>query len=82
MSRRPTLSQLQAQVEAWNADHPIGSPVVVRLDTGETRHTITRSSAYVLSGHSAVIFLDGIRGCYLLDRVRPGKPEVLAEKVA
>ncbi|WP_374650281.1 hypothetical protein [Rhizorhabdus sp.] len=33
--------------------------------------TRTRSKAEVLSGHSAVIWLDGISGCYLLDRVTP-----------
>jgi hypothetical protein len=41
------------------------------VDGGEVRETITTSEAQVLSGHSAVIWLDGIRGCYLLDRVTP-----------
>jgi hypothetical protein len=56
-------------VADWNAKHPIGTPVNVKLDGGETRETVTRSVAEVLSGHSAVIWLEGIRGCYLLDRV-------------
>lgn len=33
--------------------------------------TKTRTDAQVLSGHSAVIWVEGIAGCYLLDRVRP-----------
>jgi hypothetical protein len=59
---------------AWNAKHPVGTKVTVRLDSGETRETVTRSAAEVLSGHSAVIWLDGITGCYLLDRVTPLSP--------
>ena len=39
------------------------------LDGGEIRETVTTSEAQVLSGHSAVIWLDGISGCYDLERV-------------
>jgi len=65
------LKQLQAQCDRFNAAHPVGRMVTVRLDSGELRETTTRSEAEVLSGHSAVIWLNGIRGCYLLDRVTP-----------
>jgi len=61
---------LELQCEQWNRTHPVGSRVDVRLDSGEVRETVTRSAAEVLSGHSAVIWLKGITGCYLLDRVR------------
>jgi hypothetical protein len=40
------------------------------MDSGEIRETRTRSEAQVLGGHSAVVWLEGISGCYLLDRVR------------
>ena len=70
MSRRPpSTAQLQAACDKFNAANQIGAAVTVRLDSGEVRETITTSEAQVLSGHSAVIWLDGIRGCYLLDRV-------------
>jgi len=56
---------------AWNAKWPVDTRVTVRLDSGEMRETVTRTAAEVLSGHSAVIWLEGISGCYLLDRVSP-----------
>jgi hypothetical protein len=41
----------------------------VRLDSGEVRETRTRSTAMLLSGHTAVIWLEGIAGCYALECV-------------
>lgn len=58
-----------AEVNAWNTKYPVGTKVQVRLDSGETKETVTRSRAEVLSGHSAVICLEGVIGCYLLSRV-------------
>lgn len=70
MSRRPpSAAQLQAACDKFNAAHEVGAAVTVQLDGGEVRETFTTSEAQVLSGHSAVIWLDGISGCYLLDRV-------------
>ncbi|NLS03574.1 hypothetical protein HGP14_09410 [Rhizobium sp. P32RR-XVIII] len=68
---RPNTAKLQAQCDAFNAKYPVGQKVTVRRDNGEGKVTVTRSTAEVLSGHSAVIWLDGISGCYLLDRVTP-----------
>jgi hypothetical protein len=62
-------AQLQATCDKFNAAHPVGTAVTVQLDGGEVRETITTSEAQVLSGHSAVIWLKGISGCYLLERV-------------
>ena len=66
-------------VNQWNALYPIGTAVTVELDSGEIRSTTTRSNAQMLGaepsrgdpGHTAVIFLEGITGCYNLSRVRP-----------
>lgn len=69
MSANPKA--LQKQVDAFNAKYQVGQTVTVRMDNGEGRSTTTRSKAQVLSGHSAVIWLEGISGCYLLDRVIP-----------
>lgn len=68
MTRRNTAA-LQRQCDAFNARYPVGHAVQVRMDCGDTVTTTTRSAAEVLSGHSAVIWLVGISGCYLLDRV-------------
>lgn len=57
------------EVENWNLKHECGTPVTVELDSGEIRHTRTRSQAQVsFSGH-AVIWLEGVTGYYLLSRV-------------
>lgn len=66
----PSVKQQLAQVAKWNEQHPAGTEVTVEMDSGEIRATRTRSEASMLSGHTAVIFLDGISGCYLLSRVR------------
>lgn len=65
-----SAAALERQVAVWNAANPIGAAVIVCRDLGQEERTTTRSAAYVLSGHSAVIFLDGIAGCYALERVR------------
>jgi hypothetical protein len=69
--RPQRTAKLHAQCEAFNAKYPVGQKVSVRKDAGDGVITITRSKAEVLSGHSAVIWLEGISGCYLLDRVTP-----------
>ena len=65
----PTMAQLTAECARWNAANPVGTPVNVRMDCGEIRETVTRTGAQILSGHTAVIWLDGISGAYLLSRV-------------
>jgi len=64
------LRSLRAQVDAWNMRFPVGTEVSLEKDSGEVVITKTRSNAELLSGHSAVIWLEGISGCYLLDRVK------------
>lgn len=60
----------QEQVDAWNAgNNPVGCKVFLRKDDGSIFETVTRSEAEVLSGHTAVIWLKGVVGCYMLDRV-------------
>lgn len=55
----------------WNSNYPIGQPVTVRRDNGETLETVTRSEAWTFDGIHAVIQVKGISGCYMLDRVTP-----------
>jgi hypothetical protein len=61
----------QRQVDQWNARYPVGQSVSVRRDNGEDMVTKTIAPAELLSGHSAVIWLEGVSGCYLLGRVTP-----------
>jgi hypothetical protein len=75
--KRPTIKEQQQACEIWNLKHPVGCDVTVEMDSGEILATKTRSVAQMLSGHTAVIYLDGISGCYLLSRVR-AKGEVKA----
>ncbi|HET7255589.1 MAG TPA: hypothetical protein VFJ46_17670 [Xanthobacteraceae bacterium] len=76
--RPPNATELQAKCDAFIARYPVGQRVSVRKDGGDCFITTTRSKAEVLSGHSAVIWLSGVAGCYLLDRVTPIGPEAAA----
>ncbi len=69
-----TLGQLNMEVDLFNARYPIGTPVLLKKDNGETTETKTRSKAQVSGGHSAVVWLEGVSGYYLLDRVTPKNP--------
>lgn len=69
--------RLQQLVDDFNAAHPIGEAVWILRDDGRQFLTETRSRAEVLEGHSAVIWLKGLRGCYLLERVSVKPPVAL-----
>lgn len=58
-----------ALVEVWSTI-PIGTAVVVRRDNGSEFRTVTRSKPWILSG-TPVAMVDGISGCYALNRIRP-----------
>ena len=70
---RKSAAQLQAACDKFNAAHQVGASVSVKLDSGEVRETVTNSEAQVMGGHSAVIWLDGVSGCYDLERVTAAK---------
>lgn len=74
LARKDQPAQQQKRVDRWNAEHPVGTEVEVTKDLGEVLRTRTRSRAELLSGHTAVIWLEGVRGCYLLERVRAVEP--------
>jgi hypothetical protein len=61
--------KLEARCASWNARYPPGTPVWYSPVIGEppTQLFATRGPAYVLSGHTAVIFLEGKAGCVALD---------------
>jgi hypothetical protein len=74
---------LEAQCQRFNESHPIGAevwyhPVIGRPECAKWK---TASKAYVMSGHTAVVFLEGFRGCVALDALTddsaalPAKPD-------
>ena len=72
MSRRISVAKLQATCDAFNAKYPVGTRVMLKKDFEPTPvETRTRSEAQVLSGHTSVIWLEGVTGCYALDCVKP-----------
>lgn len=59
----------EQQVEAFNIEHPVGSPVTVRMDSGGFLDTTVKHPAQVLGGHTPVAWFHGIVGCYALSSV-------------
>lgn len=72
MRRQPTTEQMQAQCDAFNAAHPVGSPIEVwtGLIEGAPKAAKVREPAQILSGHTAVVYIDVGRGCVALTHVR------------
>lgn len=60
---------LERDVNTWNTEVSVGAPVDYRKDDGTIAQTFTRTPASVLSGHTAVVWLEDVRGCVALDRV-------------
>lgn len=60
-----------AEAASWNLKNPPGTVVYVTRDDGSVFLTTTRSSAEVMGGHTAVVWLNGVSGCFLLDRCSP-----------
>lgn len=66
----PITPQAQQRAcDAWNEDNPPGTVVALMRDNGQTDIRRTTSAAYLLGGHTAVIHMAGVSGCYALDRV-------------
>jgi hypothetical protein len=59
------------EVENWNLKHQVGTAVTLTKDSGQLVYTRTRSAAEVAASGHAVIWLEGVSGYYLLDRVKP-----------
>lgn len=68
---KPTLQEQDEKlVKSWNEQHPIGTAVrrFKYMDLSDTVpvETKTRSEAWMLSGHTAVIMIEGKSGCVAL----------------
>lgn len=67
-------AQLQKAVDAWNASYPIGTPVTrykLIKPLADPQETKTRSAAWVMSGHSAMVMVEGVSGGVVLESVIP-----------
>lgn len=65
-----TITQ-QDVVDAWNERHSVGTPVRywTFIREGDGKLSKTRSEAQLLSGHTAVVWVDGEPGCIALSHV-------------
>lgn len=54
-----------------NTELPIGTKVNVRRDNGDILETVTKSKPWLLGGHTWVVLVHGISGCYDLHRISP-----------
>ena len=71
-SKRLKLEAMQKECDEWNAKYPIGTDVLLNKDfVDELVPTKTRSKASIMCGHSVVMWLENISGCYLLSHVTP-----------
>jgi hypothetical protein len=63
----------QKSADAWNANHPIGTPVQVCPIIGEPPQyrSRTRSGAWLLGHGQPVVMFDGKSGGYALEAVLP-----------
>jgi hypothetical protein len=68
---RPSLKTMQKQCERFNAAHAVGD--TIRCWTGpregEPVERKVRYPAMVLSGHTAVVYVEGGGGCVALSHV-------------
>jgi hypothetical protein len=62
---RPSLKKLEAEVRAFNNRVRVGDEVdyFEVIDVGASQRYRTRSEAQILSGHTAVVWLEGKSGC-------------------
>lgn len=67
--KRPDVKKLQAICDKWNAVNPVGTTVEYHPVIDEPAHRIrtTRTAAQALSGHTAVVWLNGESGCVCLE---------------
>lgn len=57
-----------------------GTHGTVRMDDGTVRPTVTESEPWLLGGHTWVVMLKGIKGCYILSRFTPYRAALRGER--
>lgn len=62
----------QTVVDEWNAEHPVGTVVTRYKFVNPLRlhqETKTRSEAWLMGGHTAMVMVDGVSGGVLVESV-------------
>jgi hypothetical protein len=75
--KRSTPAQLQRECNKFNAAIKIGDSVAyqeVMSDTCPVQVFTAQTEAQIMSGHSAVVWLNGKSGCVLVSHCRPATP--------
>ena len=70
---RPNKAQ-QKLVDEWNATHPVGTPVTRYKFVNplrEPQQTKTCSEAWLMSGHTAMVKVEGVTGGVMVESVQP-----------
>lgn len=65
-------AKVQMEVDAFNAAHPVGTRVRywTGLREGDGKVSTTRSEAESAGEHTAVVWIDGVRGFVALSHVK------------
>lgn len=65
----------QKIVDAWNAKHPVGTDVIRYKLINPLREpcepTVTRSHAWLMGGHTAMVLINGFSGGVMVESVVP-----------
>lgn len=61
----------QKMVDNWNTKHPVGTKVSYLKDNKESIVTYTKKEAFLLSGHTACVMLEGVSHVVALEKVSP-----------
>lgn len=71
------MAQKQARLmDQWNEANPVGTPVIyweVAYDIGKPglgKEATTRSEAWLLGGHTAVVLITGVSGCVCIEHLQ------------
>jgi hypothetical protein len=74
-----TQKRLQAEVDAFNAQTALGSEVdFFEYEGAPIKRYKTRTEAQILSGHTAVVWLEGKAGCVCVSHCLPVKAKAEA----
>jgi hypothetical protein len=78
-TRRPSEKEQQQLVNDWNDRYPVGTEVAYWNLPDEKftpRFSKTRTQAELLGGHTAVVWLDGVSGCWRLTHISPAEYKI------
>lgn len=74
-----TDAKAQRIAENWNVQHPIGTAVTrykLINPLREPQETKTRSEAWVMGGHTAMVMVEGVSGGVMVESVVPSAAPV------